>query len=306
MQIAECESLNRQSPNAITQSPIAKSPNARRGTYTRLVSAPRFFVPDAGATGAIVALPDDEATHLVRVLRLKAGDALRVFNGRGDEWDAEVSDVGKQRATVRLGERATPAPESRLAVTLAMAVLKAEKMDDVVRDAVMLGVTAIRPLVTARTEIAAAVIERSGRIPRWQRIAIASAKQCGRAVVPAVLEAATLEQALGLPGDSPSGTLASGSPSTEGTEDRKGTPPRLRLMLLEPLISAGAPRTLQQIPRASAVELIVGPEGGWTDGEVDSAVASGAMLVTLGGLTLRADAVPLVAITALRVLWGDL
>jgi 16S rRNA (uracil1498-N3)-methyltransferase len=270
------------------------------------VAAPRFFAPAAGATGAIVALPDDEATHLVRVLRLKTGDAVRVFNGRGEEWDAEVSEAGKQRTTVRLGERATPAPESRLAVTLAMAVLKAEKMDDVVRDAVMLGVTAIRPLVTARTEITAAVIERSGRIPRWRRIAIASAKQCGRAVVPALLEAATLEQALGLAGVSPGETPAAGAPSIEGAGDTNGTPPRLRLMLLEPLISSGAPRTLQQIPRASAVELIVGPEGGWTDSEVQSAAAAGAMLVTLGGLTLRADAVPLVAITALRVLWGDL
>jgi 16S rRNA (uracil1498-N3)-methyltransferase len=186
-----------------------------------------------------------------------------------------------------------------------MAVLKAEKMDDVVRDAVMLGVTAIRPLVTARTEIAAAVIERGGRIARWQRIAIASAKQCGRAVVPAILDAATLHHALGAPGGAPGGTLA-GGPSTEGSGERSGMPPRLRLLLLEPVISAEPTRTLQQVPRASAVELIVGPEGGWTESEVQSAAAAGAMLVTLGGLTLRADAVPLVAITALRVLWGDL
>jgi 16S rRNA (uracil1498-N3)-methyltransferase len=277
----------------------------RARTYTPRVSAPRFFVPAATATGAIVALSDDEATHLVRVLRLKAGDAVRVFNGRGDEWAAEVSEAGKQRVTVRLGESATAAAESHLAITLAMAVLKAEKMDDVVRDAVMLGVTAIRPLVTARTEIAAAVIERGGRVARWQRIAIASAKQCGRAVVPEILDAATLEHALGVPGVSSGATLAGGPPLTEGSGERSGMPPRLRLLLLEPLISQPM-RTLQQVPRASAVELIVGPEGGWTESEVQAAAAAGAMLVTLGGLTLRADAVPIVAITALRVLWGDL
>ncbi len=270
------------------------------------MTAPRFFVPAASATGALVALPDDEATHLVRVLRLKTGDAVRVFNGRGDEWDAEVIESGKQRVTVRLGESAAAAPESHLAITLAMAVLKADKMDDVVRDAVMLGVTAIRPLVTARTEVAAAVIERGGRIARWQRIAIASAKQCGRAVVPVILEAATLDDALGVPSASMRETSPGEPLPAAGSTERSGIPPRLRLMLLEPLISDGAARTLQQIPRASAVELVVGPEGGWAASEVQSAAAAGAMLVTLGGLTLRADAAPLVAITALRVLWGDL
>ena len=113
----------------------------------------RFFVPAAEATGSIVAVPPDEAAHLTRVLRLKAGDAVRVFDGRGHEWQAEVSVIEKGAASVRLGAPVEPAREAAVDVALAAAILKGDKMDDVVRDAVMLGVTSILPLITARTEL---------------------------------------------------------------------------------------------------------------------------------------------------------
>src|SRR6187401_2132489 len=107
---------------------------------------PRFHAPDARARGDVVALPDDEASHLARVLRLTAGDAVRAFDGRGLEFDAVVTLAERGGASVRLGEPRTPAPELRVAMTLVQAVLKGEKMDEVVRDAVMLGVSAIQPL----------------------------------------------------------------------------------------------------------------------------------------------------------------
>ena len=79
----------------------------------------RFYAPDAHAPGDVIALPEDEAEHLARVLRLKAGDALRVFNGHGHEFDATVEHAGKGGVRVRLGEMAQPAPEPRVAITLA-------------------------------------------------------------------------------------------------------------------------------------------------------------------------------------------
>jgi 16S rRNA (uracil1498-N3)-methyltransferase len=244
------------------------------------VSLPRFFVPEADAPGSVVHLPDDEAAHLTRVLRLKVGDAIRVFDGRGREWSAAVDAIGRQRVTARLDARVMPAPESQLDITLAAAVLKGDKTDDVVRDAVMLGVGRIIPLVTQRTEIALAAIARSNRVSRWGRIAVSSAKQCGRAFVPPVVEAMSLSQALA--------AAASG----------------LRVLLVEP--GRHAPTTLRAIAPARPVAIFVGPEGGWTDGELDEAAAAGALLATLGGQTLRADAVPVVALTAVRVLWKDL
>lgn len=229
----------------------------------------------------MVSLPADEAAHLTRVLRLTAGEAIRVFDGRGREWDGEVLSVARQGVTVRLGEAVTPAPESQIAITLAVAVLKGDKMDEVVRDAVMLGVTQIAPLVTEHTEVAPAAIARGGRVSRWQRIAASSAKQCGRAVVPAVIGTASLTDCL----------------------DAAST--GLRLMLVEPGSDAAA-RALRDVAPAGSVTLFVGPEGGWSKTEVRTAATAGAIFITLGSQTLRADKAPLVAITAVRVLWGDL
>src|SRR5262245_57627751 len=106
----------------------------------------RFLAPDARATGALVALPADESAHLTRVLRLRSGDAVRVFDGRGREFDAVVEQAGKSGVHVRLGAAREAAAERRVAVTLAQAVLKGDKMDDVVRDAAMIGVSAVQPL----------------------------------------------------------------------------------------------------------------------------------------------------------------
>ena len=226
-------------------------------------------------------VPEDEAAHLTRVLRLKAGDAVRVFDGRGREWNAVISEIGKGRAAVRVGDAVEPARESSVAIELAMAILKSDKMDDVVRDAVMLGVTRIIPMMTARTDITARAVTRSGRIARWQRIAVASAKQCGRAVVPPVGEASEIREVVQRP-----------SAST-------------RLMLVEPASNAESQR-LRDVPQATHVTLVVGPEGGWDPEEIQAAAGAGIILATLGEQTLRADAVPLVALTAVRVLWGDL
>src|SRR5688500_3673877 len=158
---------------------------------------PRFHVPgvDADAAGehARVELPEDEAEHLVRVLRFGVGDHVDVFDGRGHIWRAEVVQVGKKSASVQLLERGIAAPELAVDLSLVVSILKGDKMDEVVRDAVMLGISAIRPVISERSETSLAAMARGSRIARWQRIAVSSAKQCGRAVVPAVHDAAPLD-----------------------------------------------------------------------------------------------------------------
>ena len=242
---------------------------------------PRFYVPDLDATAARALLPDDEAEHRVRVLRLGIGAEIEVFNGRGGLWRAEVIEAGKRSASVRAIESVTPAPEIGLPVVLVISVLKADKMDDVVRDAVMLGATGIRPVVSDRSEITLSTLEKSQRVARWQRIAVSSATQCGRAVVPVVAAAQTLVGYLAEP--------------LEG----------VRLVCVEPS-AADDTRTVQAIPRPVLAHVLVGPEGGWTPAELAAALAVGAVPVSLGGRTLRADAAPLVALTALLTTWSEL
>src|SRR4029450_1888473 len=111
----------------------------------------------------------------------------------GDEFESVVEAAAKDVVQVRLGEPRDTVPESRLQVTLAQAVLKGDKMDDVVRDAVMIGAAAIRPILTARTETTAAIREKGRRKERWERVAVSSAKQCGRAIVPPILEPVTFD-----------------------------------------------------------------------------------------------------------------
>jgi 16S rRNA (uracil1498-N3)-methyltransferase len=244
----------------------------------------RFYAPEAVAPGDRVTLPHDEAQHMTRVLRLAAGATVRVFNGRGEEFEATLEGTSRDLVTVLLGERLTTTPEPQVEVTLTQAVLKGDKMDDVVRDAVMLGVAAIRPILTWRCETTIGALERSHRRERWHRIAVSSAKQCGRAVVPAIHEPLGFEHCL----------------DTTVTTDAPG------LMLVEPGTGAST-LSLRELPERppQEVSLLVGPEGGWTESEVTRGGAV-CRLVTIGGRTLRADMAPVVAMTALFTKWGEL
>jgi 16S rRNA (uracil1498-N3)-methyltransferase len=245
----------------------------------------RFHAPDA-RRGDRVVLGDEEARHLTRVLRLDVGAVVAVFDGRGREFHAVVAAIGKHQVELEVGEPKAPAPEARIAIELLQAVLKGDKMDDVVRDAVMIGVAAIQPVVTARAEVSLATLQRARRRERWERIAIAAAKQCGRAVVPTVREPVDVALLIGAAADV--------------------TVPEPRVMLVEPGASAGATPLSGLDPAApSQASLLIGPEGGWTSDEVAAAAASW-RLVTMGGRTLRADAMATIAVAALFTKWGEL
>jgi len=246
------------------------------------VSFARFFAPAAGVPGDRILLPVDEAEHLTRVLRLSSGDRVRVFNGRGAEFEAVVDAADREGVRLTIGAPCVPAPEPRVAITLAQSVLKGDKMDDVVRDAVMMGVAAIHPIVSARSEISVASLTRGRRRERWERIAVSSAKQCGRAVVPTIAEPRQFN-AIGSSGED--------------------FPPSV-FILVEPNTSAGVSLANLEPTIPEHATLVVGPEGGWTAEELQIAASLGT-LVTLGRRTLRADAMALVALSAMFARWGE-
>ena len=245
---------------------------------------PRFYAPHLLIDAERLTLAGDEALHLTRVLRLGPGAALRVFDGRGLERTAVVDAVRRGEVTLDLGDRVDAARELPFRLTLASAVLKGDAMDGIVRDATMLGVTAIQPVVTGRSEVPMAALERGRRHERWHRIAISSAKQCRRAVVPDIAQPAGFTAAL---------NLARG---------------RAVLVLIEPSapIVSSAVSVLDRIPTGDGVVVFVGPEGGWSEQELTEAAEAGARLVTLGDRTLRADAMALVALPVLLYVWGEL
>jgi 16S rRNA (uracil1498-N3)-methyltransferase len=243
----------------------------------------RFFAPALDPGDETVVLPRDEAEHLTRVLRLGTGDTIAVFDGRGHEFLARIVSAASREVRLTLLSRVDSPPEPFVRLTLAQAALKGEKMDDVVRDAVMLGVTTIQPLVTRRTDVTVAALLRGARMDRWRRVAIASAKQSGRAVIPEILTPLSFEHYL----DDPS--------------------PSLRIMLVEPGALANVPTLTalrdESVPSEAAVW--IGPEGGWDESEWRAGRERGARLVSLGPRTLRADAVPVAVISVLQFLWNS-
>lgn len=240
----------------------------------------RVLAPEADAVGQTITLSPDESAHIGRVLRLTAGDQVRVFDGRGREWTATIASRGTSRVTAMLGTPVLPVAESLVRYELAPAVLKGDGTDEVIRDAVMMGAAQVRPFVAARSEVRLATLMKTERQARWARVAVASVKQCGRAVVPPV------------------------EPPVTFAEIVAATEPPLRLILVEPGGSVDATR-LAALPRPAAVTLAIGPEGGWADEEIRAARAHGWTPVQLGARTVRAVSMALVALAACQAVWDD-
>ena len=243
----------------------------------------RFYAPDLRVDQPFV-LPSDESAHATRVLRLGPGDDLLAFDGQGRQVRGRVERGDRHGLTIRPLGIVDAAAELAVHLTLAQAVLKSDAMDAVVRDATMMGVSAIWPLVSTRTNVSTATLARRDSADRWRRVAIASAKQCGRAVVPHVEPASTVEAAIRRAGDA------------QG------------VLLVEPSVDVAITRigAFRERPRPTAAVLAIGPEGGWSADEIDVARAAGFDVVTLGTRTLRADIAGLVAIAVFQAAWDCL
>ncbi len=242
------------------------------------MSLPRFHVPEA-APGARLTLPEHAAHHAREVLRLRAGAAVRIFDGLGNEFEATLNAVARAGVEARLGGRVTPRPESPLRIVLGLAPLKGDRMEIVIRKATELGVAEVWPVVTARTDAAARPALKGSRMERWEKVASGAAEQCGRAVVPPVAPTLTLASFLERPWTG------------------------LRVLFLE----TGETAPLASLPRPTqSVLALVGPAGGWEPTEADRLRAAGFVATSLGPRILRAETAAIAAVTALQVLWGDL
>jgi len=232
----------------------------------------RLFVPSSQATGRRIRITGAQLRHL-RTLRLDVGARLVVFDERGEEHDVRVEHLGARVAEAAVLATRRPARESALDLTLAPALLKGAKMDLVVEKATELGVRRIAP-VTSRHAVTT-----TGRTDRWQRIAVAAAKQSGRTQVPAVDAPRSLPELVRHPW------------------------PGLRLLAWE----AEPERALAALPeRATAVVVVVGPEGGLAAEEVDDACAHGFVTFRLAPRILRAETAAVTAVALCQHRWGDL
>ncbi len=232
---------------------------------------PRFYLPPDAWEGD-AALTGDEAKHLARVLRLRAGDRVVVFDGKGRRADAVVRDIFRDRVSLEIGALLPSAPP-RPRIVLAQAIPKGKTMDTIVQKAVELGVAAIQPLVTRNTVVVAG----DEKSDKWRRTALEACKQCGQDSLPEIgpplaFDAWVAKQA-GFPGLKIVASLAAGS------------------LPMRQVIRA------QPVP--SEVVFMVGPEGDFTSQETEHALASGFIPVSLGGIVLRVETAALFGLAAL-------
>jgi 16S rRNA (uracil1498-N3)-methyltransferase len=243
------------------------------------VSVPRFHVAGAGP-GSRIALPEHAAHHAREVLRLRAGQTVRIFDGEGAEFEATLESVTRQGVVARLGGPTTPrCPESPLRVVLALPPLKGDRMETVIQKATELGVAEVRPVITARTDAAGRPALHGSRQERWEKVASGAAEQCGRAVVPVIHPTVGLDALLADPFDG------------------------RRILFLE---APGLAPLRPGEARPSSALALVGPAGGWEPAEAARIESAGFEAAGLGPRVLRAETAAIAAVTVLQMLWGDL
>ncbi|HET9578238.1 MAG TPA: 16S rRNA (uracil(1498)-N(3))-methyltransferase [Usitatibacter sp.] len=237
---------------------------------------PRIFCDVRLGPGAQFALAPEAAQHVARALRLKAGDALTLFDGRGGEYAATIERIDRGRVDVKVGAWRDVEREAGVPVGLVQGLPEADKMDWIIRKSVELGVAWIQPLVCDRSVVRLSGERAERRESHWRRVAIAACEQSGRNTLPEIRATVAFQA-----------WIATDAPG-------------LRWMLTPeapPLAAHAAP--------AGALELLIGPEGGLSERERDLALSRGCEALSLGPRVLRAETAPLVALAAIHALWGD-
>ena len=231
---------------------------------------PRVFLDAPLEQAGEVSLEDAPAHHLARVLRLREGDALTVFNGRGGEWDAEF--IGRRR--VRLRSFSAAERESPLHLTLVQGVSSGERMDYTIQKAVELGVFAIQPVLAKRGVVKLEGIRAEARANHWRKVAVAACEQCGRNRIPEVRPLLQFPQY---------------QPAGEG----------LRLLL------SGQGRSIRDMKVEKEATIAAGPEAGFAPEEQAALERAGFVKASLGPRVLRTETAALAALAAINVLRGD-
>ncbi|WP_444943164.1 16S rRNA (uracil(1498)-N(3))-methyltransferase [Microbulbifer sp. ZKSA006] len=245
---------------------------------------PRIFSKQPLASQQDVELDELASRHLVKVLRLNVGHPLVLFDGSGGEYAAELIETGK-RARARTAEYRAEDRQSLLALTLAIGISRGDRFDWVIQKATELGVTTIQPLFTERCEVKLSGERLQKKLGHWRQIAISACEQCERNRVPAIAEPLKLTQYL------------QRVSSEDAAQVKLVLHHRTELDLRQWQAERGTPQ--------SAL-LLVGPEGGLSQGEIDAALAQDFMPLRLGPRVMRTETAPIAALSVLQFQWGDL
>jgi len=242
----------------------------------------RFYIPQPRIENGMLSVEGDEVKHIRKVLRLKSGDEISVFDGLGREFEGAIVKEGLSAVVIGIKNVYSSTRDSPLEVTLAQSLLKGEKMDYLIQKATELGIEEIVPFLSSRSVPFLEKSKRIERLQRWKRIAVEASKQCGRRVVPEIEFLQYYPEML-----------------------QRATPDSLRLILWE-REGVKLKEILERPKERKKIFFVVGPEGGFSEGEVDEAKGSGFTPVTLGRRILRAETASLCLLSILQYELGDM
>jgi 16S rRNA (uracil1498-N3)-methyltransferase len=238
----------------------------------------RVFVEQPLASGAIIELPAETGAHVVRVLRAKPGDDLILFDGGGNEFSSTIETLRGNRARVLVGAETRVDRESPLRVTLVQCVPRGDRMDFIVQKATELGVAAIVPVLSQRGVVRLDATQAESKCAHWRRVAASACEQCGRNRLPHIATPRRLVDYLGEPSAIP-----------------------MRLVLDPEASGEGAPASM-----TGGVEVLIGPEGGFSAEELEAFTTLRLNRVALGPRILRTETAAIAALVWLQTAYGDM
>jgi 16S rRNA (uracil1498-N3)-methyltransferase len=243
------------------------------------MSTSRLFSPIQLRANAELSFGSEQARYVGRVLRLRRGDALTVFDGSGGEYPATIDTVTKQELSLSVGEQVSRSTESPLRIRLVQGISRGERMDVVVQKATELGVHRISPVLTDFSVVRLEPDRAAKRRDHWQKVAQSACEQCKRNIVPEI--------------DAPQSLL-------DWFGDNAGAD-ELQLVL-----RADAVESMSAVEvTGSALTILIGPEGGFSEAEYERASAAGLRAVRLGPRILRTETAALAALSIAQATWGD-
>lgn len=237
---------------------------------------PRVFEDQPLKLGDEITLGEFATQHLGRALRMKPGYQIILFNGQGGEYSAELTQVSKKQVCARITDFSDAVVESPLKIHLGQCLSRGERMDYAVQKATELGVSQLTPIFSERCEVKLNAERQSKRVQHWQQVAVSASEQSLRCQVPDIHTPKALQSWL-----------------NDADNDLK--------LVLDPR----APHALGSFQQPASVSLLIGPEGGLSDDEVELAKQAGFLPIALGPRVLRTETAPVAALTLLQYLWGD-
>lgn len=236
----------------------------------------RLYLPRPLASGSTIALPDEAFRHLVQVLRMEAGEHLTVFNGEGGEYAATLATATRKGAALAIGAHDAVSREAPIRITIAQCVSKGDRMDYALQKSTELGAAHFATVLSGHGVVKLDGERWEKKVEHWRGVVVGAAEQSGRTRVPAVEAPVTLDKYLVAPCEGPKLILAPGGSTT-----------------------------LAQLPQAPILTALIGPEGGFSAVELDTAERHGWLRVGLGPRILRTETAPVALLAGLMMVHGD-